>query len=261
MFAHRKHSRNVFLIMNRAFLYGDGFFETIYVNKGEIPLFDWHWKRARKTALSLEMNWPDKLTEEVLKSEILSSCGEGIHRARVTFYRNGGGYYIPETNEMTHHIWSDGYELPAFASGIERLMKAKTTEDLNRICVDLPKAKAVYYELHKKNLDRFSALKGISSQFYVMAGVFAKGKGVDDVVLFNHALKVSELLLGNIIVVKNNQWYTPDVDQGSVDGVMRAWLLDRFKNITLTPLNKSHLENADLLLGCNALRGLYRLEM
>jgi branched-subunit amino acid aminotransferase/4-amino-4-deoxychorismate lyase len=94
-----------------------------------------------------------------------------------------------------------------------------------------------------------------------MAGVFAKAKGVDDVVFFNHELKVSELLLGNVIVVKNNQWYTPDIDQGGVDGVIRAWLLDRFKNITLTPLNKSHLENADLLLGCNALRGLYRLEM
>lgn len=246
--------------MNRAFLYGDGFFETIYVNKGEIPLFEWHWKRAVKTAQSLEMLWPVELTPEFLMNEIRNHCGEGISRVRLTFYRNGGGHYIPETNEMTFHVWSDLYELPVFASGIEQLMTCRTTEDLNSLCLGLPKAKTVYYEMHKKNSDRFSALKGISSQFYVMAGVFARSKGVDDVVLFNHQLKVSELLLGNIIVVKNNQWYTPDIDQGGVDGVMRAWLLDRFKNITLTPLNKSHLENADLLLGCNALRGLYRLE-
>ena len=77
--------------------------------------------------------------------------------------------------------------------------------------------------------------------------------------MFNKELKVAELLMGNIIVVQNNQWYTPDLDQGGVDGVMRSYLLSKFKNITLTPINRSHMENADLLLGCNALRGLYRL--
>ncbi len=245
--------------MNRAYLYGDGFFETIWVNQGEIPLFDYHWYRARNTAEDLRMIWPDTLTEDKLRQEIINSCTDGKTRCRITFYRKGGGNYIPESLEMAYQIESHHYKVPDFATGIEGLLAAKSTEDLKVLCSELPKAKAVYYEPHKKNSDIFSSLKGLSAQFYVQAGIFAKDRGAEDAVIFNKELKVAELLMGNIMVVQNNQWYTPDLDQGGVDGVMRSYLLSKFKNITLTPINRSHMENADLLLGCNALRGLYRL--
>jgi len=245
--------------MNRACLYGDGFFETIWVKNDEIPLFDYHWLRARNTAEELRLIWPVSLTESVLKEEILKSCNDGKTRCRVTFYRKGGGHYIPESLDMAYDIESHHYKLPDFATGINNLIEAKSTDELKALCLALPLAKAVYYEPHKKNSDRFSSIKGISAQFYVQAGIFAKEKECEDAVLFNKELKVAELLLGNIIVVQNNQWYTPDLDQGGVDGVMRSYLMSKFKNITLTPINRSHMENADLLLGCNALRGLYRL--
>ncbi len=245
--------------MNRAFLYGDGFFETIWVHDGQVPLFDLHWKRAQNTALKLAMNWPESLTKDLLLSQILSSSELSKFRCRITFFRKGEGHYIPSSNDLDYQIQSSKYELPAFATGIEPVLATRNTDELNKLCYYLPSANAVYYEMHKKNADRFANLKGISSQYYVMAGIHAASRNSDDVVLFNKDMKVAELLLGNIIVVKNNQWYTPGLEEGGVDGVMRAWLLQKFNNITLTPLNKSHLENADLLLGCNALRGLYRL--
>lgn len=247
--------------MNRAFLYGDGFFETIWVHDGIVPLFDLHWKRAKATASKLAMIWPEELTMDVLLNNIIQSSELPKFRCRITFYRKGEGHYIPLSNELEYHIHSSEYQLPAYATGIESVLSTRHTDELNKLCFNLPLAQAVYYEMHKKNADRFANLKGISSQYYVMAGIHASAKKSDDVVLFNKDMKVAELLLGNIIVVKNNQWYTPGLEEGGVDGVMRAWLLQKFSNITLTPLNKSHLENADLLLGCNALRGLYRLEI
>ena len=177
----------------------------------------------------------------------------------VSILRQYCGHYIPESLEMAYQIEGSHYKLPDFATGLNDILEAKSTEELKSLCLDLPMAKAVYYEPHKKNSDRFSSIKGISAQFYVQAGIFAKEREAEDAVLFNKELKVAELLMGNIIVVQNNQWYTPDLDQGGVDGVMRSYLLSKFKNITLTPINRSHMENADLLLGCNALRGLYRL--
>lgn len=247
--------------MNRACLYGDGFFETIWVHNGEIPLFEYHWVRARNTAEELKLIWPASLTEQSLKEEIIKSCNDGKTRCRITFYRKGGGNYIPESLEMAFQLDSYHYKPPDYATGVQKILEAKSTDELKALCLALPLAKAVYYEPHKKNSDRFSAIKGISAQFYVQAGIFAKERDAEDAVIFNKELKVAELLMGNIIVVQNNQWYTPDLDQGGVDGVMRAYVMSKFKNITLTPINRSHMENADLLLGCNSLRGLYRLNI
>lgn len=249
-------------MLNRGCLYGDGFFETLWVNDNQVPLLAYHYRRAKQTAEKLQIEWPENLTEEVLKAAVIKNCGEGTYRCRITFYREGGGQYIPQNNKLAYFMESSPYELPAFASGVQLICQSQSIEELNNACKELPMGKAVYYEMHKKNNDQFASLKSISAQFYVQAGVFTKSKEADDAVLFNKEFRAAELLLGNLIVVKNNQWYTPGLEQGGVDGVLRACLLDKFAgNITLTPLNKSHMENADLLLGCNALRGLYRLQI
>ena len=42
------HCRNIQLIMNRGYLYGDGFFETIRVINGQIPLINQHLERIQE---------------------------------------------------------------------------------------------------------------------------------------------------------------------------------------------------------------------
>jgi branched-chain amino acid aminotransferase len=249
--------------MNRAFLYGDGFFETIYVHGEEIPLFDRHLKRARASADILHLKWPQSLTDEYLSSEIreqvkLKKLNEA--RCRISFYRKGGGYYIPESNDMECRFILDEFVCPEFALGVIPTIQANSLEDLTECCERLPPAKVVVYDANVKSKDPFSGVKSLSAQFYVQAGVFVKSKDAEEGIILNRDRRVAELLLGNVLVVKNKQWYTPPSDEGGIVGVMISELLDKFKKITLTPLSTAHLSDADILIGCNALRGLYRLK-
>ncbi len=249
--------------MNRAFLYGDGFFETMYVQGNQIPLFSRHIARARASAEILHLEWPATLTDERLLSEIikhvkLKRLREA--RCRVSFYRKGGGHYIPESNHMECRFNVDAIACPEFASGVAPVMAAKSLEELTAMVEELPTGKVVVYDSNVKSKDPFSGVKSLSSQFYVQAGVFVKSKEADEGIILNRERRVAELLLGNVLVVKNKQWYTPPPEEGGIVGVMISELLERFKKITLTPLSTAHLSDADLLIGCNAMRGLYRLK-
>jgi branched-chain amino acid aminotransferase len=249
--------------MNRAFLFGDGFFETLYVQGDGIPLFLRHMNRARASAEILHFEWPESLTNEFLLEAIIKQMKEKKlteARCRMSFYRKGGGYYIPESNEMECRFQVETFVRPEFATGVRPVLEAKSLDELAVLCEILPTAKVVVYDANVKNKDPFSGVKSLSSQFYVQAGVFVKSKGAEEGIILNRDRRVAELLMGNVLVVKNKQWYTPSPEEGGIVGVMISELLDRYKKITLTPLSTAHLSDADLLIGCNALRGLYHLK-
>ncbi|BCZ45360.1 4-amino-4-deoxychorismate lyase [Clostridium gelidum] len=71
----------------------------------------------------------------------------------------------------------------------------------------------------------------------------AKKMGYDDVVFLNENGYVTETSCANIFIVKNKEIFTPKVEDGLLDGIIRRKIIEEFqlqeKSITLEELKKS----------------------
>jgi Branched-chain amino acid aminotransferase/4-amino-4-deoxychorismate lyase len=99
-------------VINRAFRYGDGFFESIAMFNKKMPLLDYHWNRVLRVAEFLGCTLPRRLhiesfTQMILDLSAVNECGNA--RIRLQLYRKGGGLYKPEENEL-------GYAIEMFAT-------------------------------------------------------------------------------------------------------------------------------------------------
>ncbi|WP_160692376.1 aminotransferase class IV [Clostridium sp. C2-6-12] len=70
-----------------------------------------------------------------------------------------------------------------------------------------------------------------------------KKKGFDDVIFLNENGYVTETSCANIFIVKNNEIFTPRIEDGLLDGIIRRKLIESFmvqqKSITFEELKKS----------------------
>ena len=60
--------------------------------------------------------------------------------------------------------------------------------------------------------------------------------------------------------MKNGEWFTPPVESGLLDGIMRQEIL-RTRPVRVQKLYRDDLLNADAVYLSNALRGLLRVKL
>ena len=101
-------SQPVFTAANRAFRYGDAVFETIRLMQGEILFFEKHLNRLSRSMELLGMNSNDDLTFHNLYLSIRHldqvNCLKGNGRIRLEVFRNDGGLYTPQSNDVSYII-------------------------------------------------------------------------------------------------------------------------------------------------------------
>ena len=89
---------------NRGFLYSDGFFETVRICNGIPQHLALHWNRISSSLRAHRMENKQGLTEKQLGHRLQELCERNAinqgGRVRITIFRNGGGRYRPESNEM-----------------------------------------------------------------------------------------------------------------------------------------------------------------
>ena len=98
-------NQKVLSFNNRAFKYGDSFFETIKCVNGTPLFWEDHYFRIAGSFIVLKMSIPDSfnldyfkdLIEELLEFNKLTNCHS---RVRISFFRSEGGYYLPHTNSL-----------------------------------------------------------------------------------------------------------------------------------------------------------------
>ena len=87
----------------------------------------------------------------------------------------------------------------------------------------------------------------------------AKKIGYDDVIFLNENRYVTETSCANIFIVKNNEIFTPKVEDGLLDGIIRRKIIGNFKvqekSITLEELKKS-----DEVIITNSLMGVMSIK-
>jgi len=230
---------------HRAFRYGDSFFESIRIRNGK-PLFvKEHCKRLDKTLAALKMQKPNGFTADYISDAVEQLAKENAigqeGRARLTFYRDGSGFYQSESNAVS---WI-----------LEAEALAEKEYVLNKKGINI----GVFREI-KKPFNKLSELKSGNALLYVLASEFTKEQKLDDCLLLNDAGRIAEGSNANVFAVKGDILYTPLLSEACLDGVMRAVLISlAAKNgieLKETKVEENLLLDADELWLTSASRGI-----
>ena len=194
---------------NRGLRYGDGLFETIKLNKGQLILADEHFARLWNGMQVLQFDIPKHFTPDKLGEEVLALCKKNGHgtiaRVRVTVCRGNGGLY--DATDHFPHYMIETWELIA-------------TEGLNSNGLVL----GIYEEV-KKSRDILSNLKHNNFLPYVMGALHAKKQKWNDAVILNSGERVCDSTIANIFLIKDGIISTPALSEACVAGVTRKHLL------------------------------------
>jgi branched-chain amino acid aminotransferase len=229
---------------NRAFHYGDSLFESIRVSNNRILFLKDHITRIKLGMTVLRMNVPAEFTTanvQALIEQLLKHNAAAPHaRVRLTVFRQEGGFYAPETNDISFLIETD--ELP---SNFELNQKG--------LWVDL-------YTDIRKSINKLSNIKTGNALMYVMAGLSRQSMKLDECFILNDQGNICESISSNVFLVKNGTLYTSPLSEGGVAGVMRKQIMSlATENKILTfesPITTYNLMNADEVFLTNSIRGI-----
>lgn len=222
--------------INRAMLYGDGFFTTMRASNGRLEFWDQHWQRITESLDYLYMQLT--IGQEDLIAELARHIPDsGVHRLRLTFFRAGAGKYIPFENKT---------DLLAQWTEIEDSFSDLKSEHIS--VLDEPRLENTYSSRFK--------LIGKSQQTRI--GVQLKRRGLADAILLNERGQVVECLSSNILFLMDGKWFTPPLEDGPLNGVMRRVLLEE-KVVEERSIKASELRETEGLAKCNSIQGLTQL--
>lgn len=234
------------LTQNRAFLYGDAVFETLKIVNGKILFLEDHYFRLMASMRILRMEIPMNFTMEYFEDQVLSAASnngfEQSARARITVYRNDGGYYLPTTNTISYLIHTSPLENQFF------VFENKECE------VDLYKDFYISKQL-------ISSLKTTNKVIHVTASIYADENGYNNCIMLNDSKNVVEVLQGNLFMLQGNKLITPPISEGCINGIMRKQVLALAKKIeglevvedVISPFD---LQKADELFYTNVIKGI-----
>lgn len=195
---------------NRAFQYNDGAFETMLFINGEIRFLELHMNRLKRAVEVLKIELPNELSEpetvsEIIKNLITANSLSGNIRIKLKIWRGGEGLYTPIQNHSESLI----------------------TVALQPETFDLIES-ADFAQSVRTLLSPYSFFKGPNSVQYVLAGIEKQQRNLEEIILLSSEGFVSECMTSNVFWVKNNIVYTPSLETGCIDGIMREHLLITF---------------------------------
>ncbi len=232
---------------NRGLKYGDGLFETIRVVNGKIFFWEDHYLRLMASMRIMRMEIPMNFTMEFLEEQLLNTiASNGLEnspaRVRLSVFRNNGGYYLPETNEISYIIEVGELDSPFYMIHQQDYV------------VELFKDFYV-------NPDMLSTLKSNNKAINVVGSIYAKENGYQNCLLLNNQKQVVEALNGNLFLVMGHTIKTPPKKDGCLNGIIRKKLIEivgKLEAYTLEEASISpfELQKADELFITNAIVGI-----
>jgi branched-subunit amino acid aminotransferase/4-amino-4-deoxychorismate lyase len=231
---------------NRAFKYGDALFETIHANGTEPQFLELHVNRLIKSMKILKMNIPGTFKFEYFRRLIINILNKNRQlqgaRIRLTVFRNPGGMYTPSTNDISFLLESSPLEYDKYMLNIKGY------------AVDI-------YQDILKPINVFSNLKSTNSLIFIMAGIYKNEKNLDDSIILNEKQRIAECTDSNIFIVKDLKFFTPGLNEGCLDGIMRYKVIQIIKSLGYfindnCSLTIQDLLTADELFLTNVITGL-----
>ena len=219
---------------NRAFNYGDGFFETIKIINSKPFNFSAHYARFSFACVVL------KLKNEETFSSLLYVINKLINKnklingtVKIHVSREHGGKYQPDSN------------------GCEIIINTYSGFEFKQ---NIPLSLCVFSD-EVKTLGRLSNVKSVNAAVSVLGAIQAKNLGFENALLMNTKGSYIEATNSSLFIVKDNVIYTPPLSDGCIDGTMRAWLINNEKIIEKSLSLKDIIQSDEVFI-TNALNGI-----
>ena len=239
------------LVNNRAFLYGDGVFESMKIVDQKILFLEDHYFRLMASMRIVRMEIPMNFTMEFFEEQILNlakanGCKDSA-RVRVTVYRNEGGNYLPVQRSVSYLINCSPLENKLYS------IDSKPYE------VDLYKDFYVSKQL-------LSTLKTTNKMLHITGSIYAQENGLQNCLLLNEEKSVVESLQGNLFLRTGNTVITPPLSEGCLNGIMRKQLLrilakNENYNVLEQAISPFELQKADELFVTNVISGIQSVQL
>lgn len=239
-------SEDNLLTNNRGLLYGDSVFETVKILDGKILFVEDHYFRLMASMRIVRMEIPMNFTMEYFEEQIMSLAKadnlEKSSRARITIFRNQGGFYLPKDNTVSFLI-----HISALENAVYQIEKENYEVELY---------KDFFVTKHL-----LSTIKSSNRMINVTGSIFADENGYDNCLLINDEKNVIEALNGNLFMLMGNKLITPPIAEGCLNGVMRKQVLALARKmesleVVEEPISPFDLQKADELFVTNVIKGI-----
>ncbi|MGO9986722.1 MAG: aminotransferase class IV [Rhodomicrobium sp.] len=188
---------------DRGFTLGDGLFETIAVKGGKVRRLEKHLQRLARGCEVLRLPpAPGSLADAI--AAVLNACGLQDAAIRITYTRGSGvrGLPIPETCTPTLLVTAGPMPPPR------------------------PPVHCIVATVTRRN--EHSPLSRIKSTCYldnILAREEARQRNAGDALLLNSAGNLAEATAANLFIVKDGEVLTPPLEDGALEGIMRAQIV------------------------------------
>lgn len=193
---------------NRAFQYGDGLFETIRYEAGHLWFWPDHFDRLTRGMVALQLAPTTPFETDDLQAAILNVVEQnGLAnkpaRIKLQVWRQPGGLYTPTTHAAD---W---------------LLTAQPTEPFGITS----KPRLGIFRDVRLSPSIVSAYKTMNALPYVLAGLFRQQHRYDEALLLDTHGHIAECVASSIFWVKDHQLFTPSLETGCIDGIVRRQIM------------------------------------
>jgi 4-amino-4-deoxychorismate lyase len=227
-------------INNRGLAYGDGVFTTAKVVDGQVQLLSAHIERLITSCNKLKITLPDMkvISEELINVAQLFPLS--VAKVIITTGDGGRGYSRIGCSVskviITFHPFPKHYDAMQ-QQGID-VGVSSLRIGVNPLTAGIKHLNRLEQVLVREELDN---------------------RKEDDLLVLNCFENIIEASAANVFWLKNDTWFTPQLDESGVEGLMRNHILQSCNNkriINVVNEKLSALEDIEAMFICNSVMGI-----
>lgn len=228
-------------VNDRGLQFGDGLFETLRADAGQVHFLPEHLERLRASAQALRLPFPASIPWEKRLGRLLAANGLAAGPARLKILLTRGvapGLGLPAGFHPTLVIGAQPYSPPTLAEYAAGWPVAV-----------FPEPRSTFLGRHKS----------LNYLFYLAARQYAVDNGAKEALICEASGLVSEGAATTLVYLHEGQFYTPEAASAlpSVTlAVLRRGLTSRGRSLEARPTTISDLRAAQGLWMANSLMGL-----
>ena len=233
---------SVISIHDRGLQFGDGVFETIAVQSGEMLCSDAHFARLEAGCRHLSITCPERSLLEREARQLCRSPASAVLKIVVTRGAGGRGYGLPE--ETTPNRILTIHERPVYPAAYYR--------------EGIPSYICAYRLSHQPEL---AGIKHLNRLEQVLLRSEVTATPCPEGVALDPDGNVIEGSMSNLFMVKNGALITPDLSRCGIEGVIRNSIIDYNESAGITTATREikpeELYEADEVFYCNSVIGVW----
>ncbi|HEY5409442.1 MAG TPA: aminotransferase class IV [Caulobacteraceae bacterium] len=195
---------------DRGLMLGDGLFETLLAEDGRLQDFDPHLARMTRGCAVLGIEPPDAALARIAAQAALKAARALTGRAAVRLTLTAGS--------------GRGLDRPVPARG--RLLASASAAPASEGPVSLATA-----DVRRNQTSPASKLKTLSYLDNVLARRQARASGAEEALMLNGRGEIACAAAANVFWVREGRLYTPALDCGVLDGIMRGRAIEAARKL------------------------------